>query len=404
MMQVIATEKVPIKIWTDYVEEGALEQAKHLANLPFTFKHVALMPDVHQGYGMPIGGVVATKRVIIPNAVGMDIGCGMVATRLNLTGIDKETLRKIVDGIRKVIPVGFKHQAKPQEEQFMPHDDIYDGSIVAQEYQSARTQLGTLGSGNHFIELQKDTGQKNTGQKNTGQKNTEGHIWVMLHSGSRNLGAKIAKHYNKIAKKLNKIWFSSIPLEWDLAFLPSDTEEGQMYIKEMTYAVDFAKANRQLMMQRVLDVIATEITEKVVADNMINITHNFASLEHHFGENVWVHRKGATVASKKTIGIIPGSQGSKSYIVRGLGNPQSFMSCSHGAGRRMSRNEAKKTLSIGEEQKKIESIGAINYITDKMQLDEAPSAYKDIVNVISNESDLIETLVELKPLATIKGN
>jgi tRNA-splicing ligase RtcB len=389
MKQVIATEKVPIKIWTDYVEEGALEQAKHLANLPFVFKHVALMPDVHQGYGMPIGGVVATRKVIIPNAVGMDIGCGMMAIKLNLTEVDKETLKQIVEDIRRVIPVGFKHQAEPQDERFMPHDDIDYNSVVAQEYQNARTQLGTLGSGNHFIEIQKDT---------------DGYIWIMLHSGSRNLGAQIARHYDKIAKQLNERWFSSVPAEWDLAFLPADSEEGQQYIKEMNYAVDFAKANRQLMMQRILDVIAANITEEVVPDDPINISHNFAALEHHFGQNVWVHRKGATKASKDTVGIIPGSQGSKSYIVKGLGNPQSFMSCSHGAGRRMSRNEARKVLTIDEEQKKIESIGAINYITEEIQLDEAPSAYKDIEDVISNESDLIETLVELRPLATIKGN
>jgi len=384
MKKVISTEQIPIKLWLEDIEDGALDQAKHLANLPFVFKHISLMPDIHQGYGMPIGGVMATKNVIIPNAVGVDIGCGMCAVKTSLIEIDTDTLKKIMSEIRKVIPVGFSHHRKRQSDSLMPNiDNSYE--IVSQQYESALKQIGTLGGGNHFIEM---------------QKGSDGHIWIMIHSGSRNIGLKVANYYNKLAQELNERWHSSVNKKWELAFFPMDSEEGKAYFEEMNYCVDFALANRKLMMERLISIFL-KFKKSIIFEEMINIAHNYAKMENHFGQNVIVHRKGATLATKDTIGIIPGSQGTKSYIVRGLGNTDSFSSCSHGAGRKMSRKQAINTLDLEEEKKKMGNI--IHGMRNKNDLDEASSAYKDIDVVMENQKDLVEILIELKPLAVIKG-
>jgi tRNA-splicing ligase RtcB len=384
-MRYITTERLPIKLWLNDIEEGALEQAKHLANLPFAFRHIAIMPDVHLGYGMPIGGVLATDNVIIPNAVGVDIGCGMCAVKTSLTELDTETLKKIFREIRNIIPVGFGHQSQKQDENLMPKlQGPYN--IVKQEYQSALRQIGTLGGGNHFIEI---------------QKGNDGHIWIMLHSGSRNFGLKVADYYNKLAIKLNEKWHETIPKNWQLAYFPIDSDEGQMYLNEMQYCVEFALANRKLMINRIMNIFLKETNSEF--DEMINIAHNYASLENHFGKNVWVHRKGATLARDGTIGIIPGSQGSSSYIVKGLGNPESFMSCSHGAGRKMSRTRAQKELSLIDEQNRMNELGILHSIRTEKDLDEASGAYKDIDNVMNNQSDLVIPIIKLNPLGVIKG-
>ena len=393
MTKVISTEKIPIKLWLDNIEDKALEQAKNLANLPFAFKHIAIMPDSHVGYGMPIGGVLATKGVIIPNAVGVDIGCGMCAVKTSLTEIDTETLKKIMGEIRKAIPVGFAHHKEEQGENLLPYKDpCVNYKIVQQEFYNSLNQIGTLGGGNHFIEI---------------QKGSDGHIWIMIHSGSRNFGLKIAEYYNKLAITLNEKWHSSIPKQWELAFLPIESDEGQVYIREMQYAVEFALANRKLMMDEIVGIFMihnpnSNITNPIRVET-INIAHNYASLENHFGENVWVHRKGATLARKGTIGIIPGSQGTSSYIVKGLGNKESFESCSHGAGRKMGRNEATKTLDLKNEIKQLNDKGIIHSIRGVKDLDEAPGSYKNINEVMANQTDLVEILVELSPLAVIKG-
>ena len=389
-MKVVSSEKLPIKMWLENIEEGALEQAKNLANLPFAFKWVSIMPDSHQGYGMPIGGVLATKDVIISNAVGVDIGCGMCAVKTSLTEIDILTLKKIMGEIRKQIPVGFNRHKEKQDESLMPTGYWNNGKmeIVSQEYQNALTQIGTLGGGNHFIEI---------------QKGSDGHIWIMIHSGSRNFGLKIAEHYNKLAIKLNELWYadSGVPKEWELAFLPLESAEGKAYICEMNYAVEFALANRKLMMENIKNIF-TEIT-KCSFDEIINIAHNYARLENHFGQNVMVHRKGATLATTDTIGIIPGSQGTKSYIVRGKGNPESFNSCSHGAGRKMGRKQAEQTLNLEEEVKKLDDQHILHAIRGVKDLDEASGAYKDVKEVMENQKDLVDILVELSPLGVIKG-
>ena len=389
-MKIISTEKLPIKMWLNYIEDGALAQAKNLANLPFAFKHIAIMPDSHQGYGMPIGGVLATKGVVIPNAVGVDIGCGMCAVKTSLTELDTETLKHIMGEIRKVVPVGFNKHKEKQEESLMPEiggTEIDLRNVIGREYNNALKSLGTLGGGNHFIEI---------------QKGSDGHIWIMIHSGSRNLGKQVADHYNKLAVELNKKWYSSVDTKQELAFLPLDSEEGKSYIREMNYCVDFAFANRLLMINRIKSIFTNEF-KVVTYEPIINIAHNYARMENHFGENVMVHRKGATLADKNTIGIIPGSQGTKSYIVKGKGNAESFNSCSHGAGRKMGRGQAQRDLNLEEEVKRLDNMGVVHAIRGVKDLDEASGAYKDIDEVMENQKDLVEILVELTPLGVIKG-
>jgi tRNA-splicing ligase RtcB len=384
MKNVISSEKRPIKLWLDDIEDGAMEQARNLANFPFVFRHVALMPDAHQGYGMPIGGVMATQGVIVPNAVGVDIGCGMCAVKTTLTDIDTESLKKIMNKIRQAVPVGFKRHQAPQDGMI----DLKDGCVIAErEYANAHTSLGTLGGGNHFIEI---------------QKGNDGYIWIMIHSGSRNLGKQVADHYNKLAVGLNEKWRSEVPKEWQLAFLPLDSEEGHAYLREMNYCVEFALANRHLMMERVKGIIA-DGEQGTSFDEMINIAHNYAAMENHFGKNVMVHRKGATKATAEHLGIIPGSQGTASYIVKGKGNLESFQSCSHGAGRRMGRKQAQRELSLTQEVKRLDDLGVIHAIRNEKDLDEAAGAYKDINVVMANQADLVDIEVELRPLAVIKG-
>lgn len=385
MIKVIDTEKVPIKLWLDNIEQGALEQAKHLANLPFVFKHIAIMPDSHQGYGMPIGGVMATKGAIVPNAVGVDIGCGMIAVKTYLTELNVDTLKSIMGEIRKVIPVGFSHHKEAQDHTLCP-PSIVSLPIVEREFSKALRQVGTLGGGNHFIEI---------------QKSTDGYIWIMVHSGSRNLGKQVADHYNKLAILLNEKWHVWIPPNWDLAFLPLDSEEAKLYMSEMDYCVRFALANRKLMMDRIKGIF-DDLT-KTSFGMEINIAHNYARMESHYGHNVMVHRKGATSAKLNELGIIPGSQGTKSYIVAGKGNIESFQSCSHGAGRKMGRNQAQKTLNLQDEQRKLDEHGILHAIRGIGDLDEASGAYKDIDEVMANQSDLVTIIETLSPLGVIKG-
>jgi len=396
MEKVISTENRPIKLWLDDIEGPALAQARNLANLPFTFKHVAIMPDAHPGYGMPIGGVLATENAVVPNAVGVDIGCGMCAVRTSLTEITQDELKKILGskesnrGIRAVVPVGFNHQKLAQSQDLMPDLSTVDkvkSSKVVQFFQAGQKQLGTLGGGNHFIEI---------------QHGNDGHIWLMIHSGSRNIGLKIATHYNQLAVRMNEKWKSVVPAKWELAFLPLDSSKGWDYMAEMQYCVDFALANRKLMMERVKEAIA-EVKPDVEFAPLINIAHNYAAMESHFGKNVLVHRKGATRARQGEYGIIPGSQGSKSFIVIGKGNPESFSSCSHGAGRVLGRKQAQRVLDLEEQQRILDDFGVLHELRGKGGLDEAPGAYKDITKVMANQTDLVDIEISLKPLAVVKG-
>jgi len=382
-MKIINSERIPILMWLKEIEEGALEQAINIANLPFAFKHIAIMPDCHQGYGMPIGGVMATKDVIVPNAVGVDIGCGMIAVETTLEDITDGQLKEIMQSARKVIPVGFDHHKEDQ--QWSGFNGAPETRIVQEQISSARRQMGTLGSGNHFIEIQKDAAGN-------------GHIWLMIHSGSRNFGLKVAGFYHDLAIQMSARRKTEIPNK-DLSWLPMDSEEGREYYDSMNFCLKFAQANRSLMMSRLLDIIATNTGGTALSE--INIHHNYAAFENHFGREVLVHRKGATKATPDLPGIIPGSMGTPSFITSGLGNPESFMSSSHGAGRKMGRNEAKRSLNLNVEQAKMK--GIVHGLRGKSDLDEAPGAYKDIDEVMVNQTDLVRIERKLLPLVSIKG-
>ena len=381
----------PVKMWAKSVDPHAWREIMNMASLPFVFHHLAFMPDLHGGMGMPIGGVLATRDVVIPNAVGVDIGCGMCAVKTSwkATDIPRDVLTKqIMRGIRQRIPLGFDHHKDLQDESLLPQGhDIDKLPIVRVQQIAARHQVGTLGGGNHFIELQKDK---------------DDNLWIMLHSGSRNLGNKVAGHYDKAAREINAQNFSVVKPEWQLAFIWGKTPLFGAYWNEMKYCVDFALCNRSVMMSRIQEVLSDALPG-ITFEPMINIAHNYVAIENHFGENVFVHRKGAVRARLGEVGIIPGSQGTKSYIVEGLGNPDSFESSSHGAGRVMSRSAAIHDLSLEEETARLDALGIIHALRYQKDLEEAPSAYKNIDEVMANQTDLVKIVTELSPIAVVKG-
>jgi tRNA-splicing ligase RtcB (3'-phosphate/5'-hydroxy nucleic acid ligase) len=391
MIRTISTEKKPIKLWLEDIDHDTLEQAKNLANLPFVFHHVAIMPDAHVGYGMPIGGVAATDAVVIPNAVGVDIGCGICAVQTSLPRLEQAELKKILQAIRQTVPLGFKHHRKAQPHDRMPA--IPPGvaekelPVVSREYEKGRLQIGTLGGGNHFIEL---------------QLGDDGYIWLMIHSGSRNIGYQVAGHYHKLAIAFNTSHGAKIPAKWQLDSLPTDSPMGQNYLREMNYCVRFAAANRRAMIARVSEILC-DFEPSVSFSPALDVAHNYAAPEVHFGREILVHRKGATRAAEGETGIIPGSQGSTSYIVRGLGNTESFTSCSHGAGRKLGRKQAQRQLDLKDEVRRLEQQGILHAIRHKKDLDEAAGAYKDIARVMDNQRDLVEIVTTLRPLAVVKG-
>lgn len=390
-MEVKVINNVIVKNWATELDEHGRQEVDNICKLPFIHHHLALMPDAHGGKGMPIGGVLATKGVVIPNAVGVDIGCGMCAVKTNVRveEVTQEVLRKkILRGIRKQIPLGMAHHKQAQPEEYMPQGfDTDSMTVIRRELTSAHKQVGTLGGGNHFIEIQRDD---------------EGWMWIMIHSGSRNLGKQVGDYYNNKAESLNRRWYSVVPSEINLPFLPLKTDEFRQYWAEMEYCVAFALCNRSLMMQRIEEVIGDTLSGAEF-EPIINIAHNYAAWENHFGENCIVHRKGATLATAGTTGIIPGSQGTCSYITEGLGNPESFMSCSHGAGRRLSRTAARNELSLEDEIGRLERLGVIHAIRGRDDLDEAAGAYKNIDEVMAAQSDLVRIRTRLSPVAVIKG-
>lgn len=410
-MFVICNEKTksPMKIWLSKesdLEGNCLEQAYNLSKLPFIHKWVSLMPDTHAGMGMPIGGVIATEGVIIPNAVGVDIGCGMgfVKSNIKVSDINSITtgngslIQVIIGDILRNIPVGFKHHKEAQPSRSLDaalkESSRYEkDEILFPEIEAGYFQIGTLGGGNHFIELQEDE---------------EGYLCIMIHSGSRHLGKEICDHFNKIAKELNAKWYSSVPYEYRLAFLPTDSEEGKRYIDWMNLALDFAFENREQMMKETMKIM-TKWIEKFTDLNIefsmeINCHHNYASLEHHYGKNVWVHRKGATRAREGEIAVIPGAMGSFSYIVQGKGNPESFCSSSHGAGRRYSRTTALKTFTAEEVMLDLKNQGVVLGKNKKSDVaEESRFAYKDIDEVMANQCDLVTPISKLKTIGVVKG-
>lgn len=411
IMFVIYNEKVkkPIKVWVEKetdIEESCLEQAMHLANLPFIHKWVALMPDTHTGKGMPIGGVIATDGVIIPNAVGADIGCGMIFTPTNIkleevkeimTG-NGSLIQAIIGDILRNIPVGINRYKTPQDSAVLDKAkgqmQIYEeNKELVPLIEDGYFQAGTLGGGNHFIELQVDE---------------EGYLGIMIHSGSRHLGKEICDYFHHQARELNEKWHSAVPEEYRLAFLPVDSHEGQQYIHWMNLALDYAYENRQKMMERTMEILSKYMEKyagiSVEYGTTINCHHNYASLEKHFGKEVWVHRKGATRVRQGEIAVIPGAMGSYSYVVEGLGNPDSFCSSSHGAGRAYSRTGAKQVFSV---EQVILDLREQDVVLGKHKkndvAEECRFAYKDIDVVMENQKDLVKAVKKLKTVGVVKG-
>lgn len=399
----------PIKIWQsgiENIEASCLEQAINLSNLPFVHKWVALMPDTHTGKGMPIGGVIACDGAVIPNAVGVDIGCGMAFAE---TDIPVSLLRETVTGsgnlvqaicgdILRNIPTGFNHHKTPQ-----PSEVLDKAKAQGEKYELEKElipqidegyfQVGTLGGGNHFIELQQDE---------------NGMCCIMLHSGSRHFGNIVGQYFNSISRELNEKWHSAVCSEWNLPFLPADCGEGKRYLEWMRLSMDFAYENRAAMLKKVKEAFTKYLLKYCNIEPHysceINCHHNYAALENHFGKDVYVHRKGAIRAEKDELAIIPGAMGSYSYIVKGKGNPESFMSSSHGAGRLYSRTAAMQKFSVESVMVDLKAQNVVLAKNKKNDVaEESRFAYKNIDQVMENQSDLTEPVKKLFTVGVVKG-
>ena len=377
---------LPLKVWMHSgsdLEEGAFKQAINLTNLSVAFHHIALMPDAHQGFGMPIGGVLAAEGAIIPNAVGLDIGCGMRAVRTNIRASDvsAQKLNLWIKNIARSIPRGFDWHKKPQKHSIF--DEIpSESGILNTEYKNIRHQLGTLGGGNHFIEFQRDP---------------EDNLWIMVHSGSRNIGKKTAEHYHRRAVKSCEAGGESLPTS-ELAYFRLDSNDGGEYFSAMNWCQRFSRLNRERMMDIISDIVQIEALWSV------DIHHNYAALEEHFGRKVVVHRKGAVKADEGAFGVVPGSMGSHSYIVQGLGNMESFNSAAHGAGRKMGRRQARRSIPVERVLREMEEKGiTVSAVNAKELPEECTSAYKDIDVVMQQQKELVKVVTVLYPMGVLKG-
>lgn len=394
MKSVVTKGRVPIKLWApiEEVESSAIDQLVNTANLPCVFKHVAAMPDVHLGYGATVGSVVACQGAVIPGAVGVDIGCGMMAAQLPFTASDlPDSLKELRTEIEWSVPVGHNaHKAGvPQAIAWSGWESFSERPpSLYKRAEKAMCQLGTLGGGNHFVELCLDT---------------DGKVWVMLHSGSRNIGKEIAEVHIDQAKTLMQTYLIKLE-DPNLAYLPEGTAQFDAYWRDLQWAQAYAMRNREIMMERVLRAVAKVFLKdwraRIEPTMQVNCHHNYAEREHHFEQNVIVTRKGAVRARTGDMGIIPGAMGAKSYIVRGLGNPESFHSCSHGAGRRMSRTEAKRRFTVADLEA---STVGVECRKDAGVIDEIKDSYKDIDAVMANQADLVEIVAELKQVLCVKG-
>jgi tRNA-splicing ligase RtcB len=388
--------RVPVRIWTEDVEDDARRQLVNLSQLPIVHHHVAAMPDVHLGIGATVGSVIPTRAAIIPAAVGVDIGCGMIATRLSLTAndVDERSLKRVFDQISRDVPVGFNQHserdaradaARPLQRELRRIHDKHPGIAKRVGKSSDWTrQMGTLGGGNHFIEVCLDEAER---------------LWVMLHSGSRGMGNAIGTYFIELARRDAERDRLQLP-DRDLAYFAEGAQHFDDYVEAVGWAQDYARANRAEMLELVLAALARHFPPFAVTAEAVNCHHNYVVRERHYGEQVWVTRKGAIRAGEGELGIIPGSMGARSYIVRGRGAAESFHSCAHGAGRRMSRNEAKRKFSPRDLE--AQTAGVICR-KDKGVIDEIPGAYKDIDEVMANQSDLVEVLHTLKQIVCVKG-
>ncbi len=392
----ITKGKVRVKIYTDDIEHEAYQQLCNLSQLPFIHSHIAAMPDVHFGKGATVGSVIPCKGAIIPAAVGVDIGCGMNALRLSINADDlPDNLRKVRTAIEDAIPVGFDmHKTdKAKNSTIRPLSDGLDRlldkhpkllKMQKKPYQTWVRQLGTLGGGNHFIEICLD-------------ENND--VWIMLHSGSRGVGNIIGQYFIRLAQQDMQKHIHNLP-DKDLAYFTEGAEHFDDYVNAVNWAQDYAMENRKEMMRLIIDALKKVLPKFGITKEAINCHHNYVSMENHFGENVYITRKGAIRAGVDELGIIPGSMGAKSYIVRGKGNPESFSSCSHGAGRRMSRGKAKRHFN--EEDIEAQTAG-VECRKDKGVLDEIPGAYKDIDVVMENQNDLVSVEHTLRQVVCVKG-
>ena len=410
-MFVICNEKtkVPIKIWLEdegCLEESCLEQAYHLSQLPFLHKWVCLMPDTHTGKGMPIGGVIAAKDVIIPNAVGVDIGCGMdfVSTNIRVEDIRKiqtgngSLVQAMIGGIMRGIPLNTERYRVPQESKVLDlakreMEKYAENAELTELIDDGYFQVGSLGGGNHFIELQEDQ---------------QGFLCIMIHSGSRHLGKAICDHFHQKARELNRRWYSEVKEEYHLAFLPVSSREGQQYINWMNLALDYAFEHRARMLDKTCGVVKELIGKhtglSVEFGTEINCHHNYAALENHYDANVWVHRKGATRVREGEMAVIPGAMGSYSYVVEGRGNRESFCTSSHGAGRRYSRSGAMKAFSTEQVMVDLKEQDVVLGKRKKNDVaEECRFAYKDIDLVMAQQQDMVTPVRKLRTVGVVKG-
>lgn len=396
----------PIKMWVDGVpvEKGAINQLEGVAALPFIGPHVAVMPDVHVGIGATVGSVIPTIGAIVPAAVGVDIGCGMNAVRTSLTSHDLPgNLSDVRAAIERAVPHGRTDNGGPNDrgrwknvpdrvgrvwsDWLAPGWEAIVGKHSKLHGRNGATaeHLGTLGSGNHFIELCLDE---------------EDRVWIMLHSGSRGVGNRIGSYFIEKAKEEMERWYISLP-NHDLAYLPEGSQYFADYVEAVAWAQDYALQNRSIMMDDVVRAMVKTIRADFrLEDEAIECHHNYISRENHFGKNYWVTRKGAVSAKAGELGIIPGSMGARSYIVRGKGNKESFCSCSHGAGRKMSRAEASKTFTLADHRAATEGVECRK---DKEVIDETPGAYKDIEKIMAAQADLVDVVHTLKQFLCVKG-
>lgn len=399
----IEGKAVPVKAWIHGVafDTKAREQVMNMSAMPFIHHHIAIMPDVHWGVGATVGSVIPQIGAVIPAAVGVDIGCGMMAVKTSLVASDlPENLHTIRTSIENAVPHGRTNDGRegdrgawhdiPETNKkiFSENFDIKLKEITTKHPKALGknivNHLGTLGTGNHFIELCLDESQC---------------VWIMLHSGSRGIGNRFGTYFIELAKEDMKKLHINLP-DADLAYLPEGTDHFKDYIEAVTWAQDFAMANRRLMMDNIVMALYKHFHEFGLLEEAVNCHHNYVSRENHFGKNVLITRKGAVRARLGDLGIIPGSMGAKSYIVRGLGNPESFNSCSHGAGRVMSRGEARKKITM--EMHKADTAG-VECRKDADVIDESPQAYKDIDAVIEAEKDLVEVVHTIKQVLCVKG-
>lgn len=395
----------PVKAWEPEgfaIEEAALDQIRNVASLPFIHKHIAVMPDVHWGMGATVGSVIPTKGAIVPAAVGVDIGCGMMAVRLSLTAADlPDSLGHVRAAIERAVPHGRTDNGGPNDrgswrdvpkwnmdawltECVEGYDRLVDKHPKIASRRHPGTHLGTLGTGNHFIEVCLDE---------------EDRVWVMLHSGSRGIGNSIGRYFIERAKRDMERWFIHLP-DADLAYIPEGSEDFGDYVTALSWAQEYARLNREVMMRATLHALAGHLPPFDLGERAINCHHNYVARENHFGENVWVTRKGAVRAREGDLGIIPGSMGARSFIVRGKGHPDSFCSCSHGAGRAMSRGEAKKRFTLEDHAKA--TVG-VECRKDADVIDETPGAYKDIDAVMAAQASLVDVVHTLKQVLCVKG-